>query len=176
MTVWRYLKGFLSRRYKRKSENILEEPKLNVSENEATKLYTWENIPLKNWLILEESIEYLVISGKPTEKQLLNAWLEVFQGYIDQCGISDEYEKILRLSKKLVIARIKLATTGERYHVNAIEDCEDAIKDLTRIKVDKKKGFIHACKFMGYNLKEDEVLATYYYKIIEEMNNYNGKD
>lgn len=133
------------------------------------ELYDWSNIPLSIWLKLHSDLSLLVVSGKPKEEDLLNGWLEVFQGYIDQCGLSGEYKKTLDLSRRLVLLEIDYALTKKAGLKTKIKILRLEVLGLSKEKPDNSLEVAIIERYLKFPIDEDNIKAKKYYGYINLM-------
>lgn len=159
MKVKKYLLNFLGRKSSKKSGPTSQE----------YKFYTWDNIPLKLWLNLQEDVGLLVISGKPTQEQVLQCWIDLLQGYINQCGLAPEFKRINAIRRKIAVLEIDIAVYGKSYLNTEIKILLSELQDEVGVESDLNLEFATIEKFLGFSFDSDTILAKKYYSYINLM-------
>jgi hypothetical protein len=142
-------------------------------------------MPCWNWFKVHEegNFNYLYkldnykIIPKYATSDTIEKWHNLYQQYIDDIGVNDNYIDYLRLVKRLVIAKCDYAITKDRFLLNEIRMLET---DIEETKTDGKPvtfGETTAVlsKYLGFRLDVKQISVLEYYNYINLMKRDNGK-
>ena len=124
---------------------------------------------MKLWLNLYDDISLIIRSGNPTQKQVLDGWVELLQGYIDQCGLAPEFKRINEIRRKIAVLEIDIAVYGKTYLNTEIKILLSELHEEVGDKADIDLEFVTIEKFLGFSINSDEILAKKYYSYINLM-------
>ena len=114
-------------------------------------------LPIGIWFEVNKTkdIKKLIISGNPPYKYVDDCYFNIMDQYVKIFGISDSYKELLELKKKLRLAEIDFALTGNRVllnHVNMYKFQLKALENIPETKEDEYRLIASVQKYTGLNI------------------------
>lgn len=139
---------------------------------------TIDKLTMDRWLKCQEGdlTALRVDPGIGSEEQDFVAWELVNQNYIETFGVSRKHVRYLQLQKELLIVRLEMLITGEKFLLNRIDDIE---REMTSVFVSDQPNqnitttFIHLSKFMGYRITAETISVLEFFTMVEEYGKNN---
>lgn len=118
----------------------------------------------------------LLVDG--TQEEDLIAWETLNYDYTLKFGIHRKQAHFLQLQKQLTIAKLDLIITGDRFIQNKIDDLELEIKTKfppaeNASELDLEKTLITLTKWIGQNIKLNEISVFRFFTMLEMFNKEN---
>jgi hypothetical protein len=134
-------------------------------------------MPIWNWNKIHETgdLKYLVIADnyKDIEEQnneeTADLWLDLYQQYIDEFGINDDFKRFMRKKQQLAAKLAEYIASGDRFKLNKIKVIEVDIKGMLNEKEPQKFGEVVAGveKFFGFQIDSKVLTVQKYYNYIK---------
>lgn len=139
---------------------------------------TIDKLTMDRWLKCQEGdlTALRVDPGIGSEEQDFVAWELVNQNYIETFGVSRKHVRYLQLQKELLIVRLEMLITGDKFLLNRIDDIE---REMTSVFVSDQPNqnitttFIHLSKFMGYRITAETISVLEFFTMVEEYGKNN---
>ena len=134
-----------------------------------------DNFLMERWILCQKGdltqTRVNIEDGTPEED--LVAWEELNYDHVLCHGIHRKQSRYLQLQKQLMLARLDLIITGDRFIQNKIDDILLEMKiafpeDTTT--VDYSKAFIMISKWMGQLIRSNQVFVKEFFTMIEMYN------
>ena len=142
-----------------------------------------EDLPIWNWSQIHETgnLKLLVKEGEfDNEGVLGELWMSIYQEYLDEFGIHDDFKTYISKQKELGIKVAELIETGDKFKKVEIEIIK---RDLEMLSSEKEKQRFEEVvwglrKFSNVNFDPKVVTVKEYYSLIEYMKKSvgNGKE
>ena len=134
-----------------------------------------DELPIWNWWKIAETgnLIYLHRENDYTKEDysLVSLWNELQNEYLDVFGITDDFERLLRLKKKWIIKKADYLLTGERFKLTELDiiesDINEAIND--KITIDKEDTIIMLERKLGRELDPKKISVKKYYNYINHF-------
>lgn len=139
---------------------------------------TIDKLTMDRWLKCQEG-ELTALRVDPeigSEEQDFVAWELVNQNYIETFGVSRKHVRYLQLQKELLIVRLEMLITGDKFLLNKIDDIE---REMTSVFISDQPNqnitttFIHLSKFMGYRITAETISVLEFFTMVEEYGKNN---
>ena len=139
---------------------------------------TIDKLTMDRWLKCQEG-DLTALRVDPaigSEEQDFVAWELVNQNYIETFGVSRKHVRYLQLQKELLIVRLEMLITGDKFLLNRIDDIE---REMTSVFISDQPNqnitttFIHLSKFMGYRITAETISVLEFFTMIEEYGKNN---
>ncbi len=139
------------------------------------------DLPIYNWFKCIDTKDYsyvLLERKKCNSDELLKCELvfgELYSQFLDEFGVSDNLQAIIRLQNQILIHKIDLALTGDATNEVFIEIKEIELAKLLEVKELKGNSAKVAIeKMLGFAINERTVSVKSYYEYINELKKENG--
>lgn len=139
---------------------------------------TIDKLTMDRWLKCQEG-DLTALRFDPeigSEEQDFVARELVNQNYIETFGVSRKHVRYLQLQKELLIVRLEMLITGDKFLLNRIDDIE---REMTSVFVSEQPNqnitttFIHLSKFMGYRITAETISVLEFFTMVEEYGKNN---
>ena len=135
-----------------------------------------ETLPIWNWHKISETGNLIYLhrledyDGKK-DYSLINLWNKLQNEYLDEFGITRDFEAVLTLKKRWINVKSNFLLTGDRFLLNEIDEIEIDIKDTidTKIAVDKDDTVIMLEQKLSRELDPMKISVKKYYKYINHF-------
>lgn len=139
---------------------------------------TIDKLTMDRWLKCQEGdlTALRVDPGIGSEEQDFVAWELVNQNYIETFGVSRKHVRYLQLQKELLIVRLEMLISGDKFLLNRIDDIE---REMTSVFISDQPNqnitttFIHLSKFMGYRITAETISVLEFFTMVEEYGKNN---
>lgn len=136
-----------------------------------------DEMPVYNWFKIQQTndLKYMLVKTRKVStkeiEELEKGLKKLSSEYIDTFGISDEYKRILELSRDIEVLKIDFILTKDRSLLTMIELKKIELKVITenKTKSDIHKIKMHADKYMGFSINTKETSVKEFYTIIESL-------
>ena len=133
-------------------------------------------LPIYNWWKIAETGNLIYLhrledyDGKK-DYSLINLWNKLQNEYLDEFGITRDFEAVLTLKKRWINVKSNFLLTGDRFLLNEIDEIEIDIKDTidTKIAVDKDDTVIMLEQKLSRELDPMKISVKKYYKYINHF-------
>ncbi len=155
----------------------LSKPKYYNSIDEVAGL---EGLPVFYWFRINETndLKWLIISGKPSEQQLIESWGKIFSEFLDTFGVSTAFKAILQLQKEITVLKINNALGDGKSNNVFIKIKEEELKKKISVTNANNINEIntHLKRFLGYNIDQKNTSVKEYYTDLNTFlkSNTNG--
>ena len=115
------MKLFYNRKQKRLSKTTLLKPSIY---NDI------EELPIRLWFKINKTNDYtlLIRTGRATDEECEQSWLQIMNQYIEQVGINDNYKQLIEAKKNLALALVEYHITGDAHNLNFVKIHEEEIR------------------------------------------------
>ena len=137
-----------------------------------------DELPLKNWIKCSDGV--LIYTRKNIEhgtpEQDENAWMEIFDAYIDEFGLGKMYKKMLDAMKKRAMLELDYVISGDRFKLTLIE------MEIARIQqiisnagngMSIEQTLIHLSKWMNTFINAKNITTREYFTLLNEYGKAN---
>lgn len=113
-----------------------------------------------------------------TEKEDIAAWKVIRQSYIDEFGITDDFNYLLNLSEELALLQCDFVLMDDRFLLNKIRRVENEILQIINRNPsqDTDSVLIHLSKWMGQMLSDKTLTVKMFHKLLKEYGKANQKN
>lgn len=113
--------------------------------------------------------------SKETPEDIEN-WFRLYDEYIKKYGLSEKYNRILKLMKKKALLDLKYIKTRDRFTLMLSEIEGEKIKDLMKDNgrgMTVESSLIPLSKWFGSMIRANEITVTEYQNLIEHYGRSN---
>lgn len=136
-----------------------------------------DEMPVFNWFKIQQTndLKYMLVKIRKVSvkevKELESALHKLSNEYINTFGISDEYRRILELSRDIKVLEIDFILIKERSKLTMIELKKSELKAISTSssKTDLFKIKMHVNKYMGYDVDTKKTSVKEFYTIVESL-------
>ncbi len=142
---------------------------------------TIDEMPIYNWLKVQATNDVrwvLHIYRDCPKKQMVilqEAQTKMTNEYIDTFGMSEEYVKILELTRDIRVLELKYMEDGNKVHLTMIEYNQAKLKVLrSRLnKGDAEAVKVHVAKYLGFQVNFKQMTVREFYSALKEIKHEN---
>jgi hypothetical protein len=134
-------------------------------------------LPIWNWWKIAETgnLIYLHKDNDYTkvDYSLVGLWNNLQNQYLDEFGITQEFEDVIKLKKKWIIKKADYLLTGERFKLTELDIIEAEINETmnSKITVDKDDTVIMLETKLNRELNPKKISVKKYYNYINYFSN-----
>lgn len=132
-----------------------------------------KDLPIINFneVITKNNLKYLIIEGKHTDAELTLIWSNIYNEFINEFGLPENYKSYLRLKIKWSKEVKRVWIDGEIYR-QAFADIyeEQANNLLTGIESNLGKTIAQVSESMGFRVNPKETTVYEFYNYINHLN------
>jgi len=139
------------------------------------------DLPIYNWFKCIDTKDYsyvLLERKKCNSDELLKCELvfgELYSQFLDEFGVSDNLQAIIRLQNQILVHKIDFVLTGDATHEVFIDIKEIELAKLMEVKeVKGNSAKVAIEKMLGFAINERTVSVKSYYEYINELKKENG--
>lgn len=139
------------------------------------------DLPIYNWFKCIDTKDYsyvLIERKKCSSDELLKCELvfgELYSQFLDEFGVSDNLQAIIRLQNQILVHKIDFVLTGDATNEVFIDIKEIELKKLLEVKeVKGNSAKVAIEKMLGFAINERTVSVKSYYEYINELKKENG--
>lgn len=141
---------------------------------------TIEDLPLFRWRKINETneLDFLIVkSGAKANNKLKRLlpvlWDKIYSEFLDTFGINEDFKNIMELRRDILVLKMEIAVSGDRFILNHIRIAE---REIEALQVDNNDGsgnsnFVQAkamiSKFMGFPIDEKTTSVKDFYSYKE---------
>jgi len=137
------------------------------SKNTFTKVFDDIRItPMKVWLAIQDGSDISVlVQGKSTEAKIKEAWDKLYDSYITEFGITDEYKNFLFKQRNLAYAMLDDIEESTPFTKQVLKKLQREVDDYFKDKPKEKTGLMYAQveRFMYRELNPETTTVYQYY-------------
>ena len=108
--------------------------KTNLLSKYADKYGSIDDLPMYNWKKIHDTdeLKWLFVNKQEIENNdLLEArWAAIYDEYLNEFGLSDEYKEILNVKRKIANLQADYIIKGDRLMLNYINIEKNALESL----------------------------------------------
>ena len=135
-----------------------------------------ETLPIWNWHKISETANLIYLhrledyDGKKDDS-LIKLWDKLQDEYLDEFGITRDFEAVLTLKKRWINTKSNFILTGDRFLLNELDEIEIDLKDANQEKeiTDKDETILLIEQQMGFPIDEKKMSVKKYFKTINYL-------
>ena len=138
-----------------------------------------EDFPLWNWRKCHKDLlEYTrqnIDDG--TKNEDVQAWKNIRQSYLDEFGLTPDFEHLLNLTEELALLQCDYVINDDRFLLNKIRRVEAEILAIIgrTPENDTDSILIHLSKWMGQMLNDKIITVKMFHKMLKEYGKADQK-
>lgn len=121
------------------------------------------------WLFIDKKITVY------NDKILNKLWEDIYNEYLGEFGLSDNYEEILKQKKKIASLQADYLITGDRILINYVNIEKEQLKVLTKRDKTKditfREGIAQLEKSQGFKINTRQLSVADYYNYLIALKN-----
>jgi hypothetical protein len=121
------------------------------------------------WLFIDKKITVY------NDKILNKLWEDIYNEYLGEFGLSDNYEEILKQKKKIASLQADYLITGDRILINYVNIEKEQLKVLTKRDKTKditfREGIAQLEKSQGFKINTRQLSVADYYNYLISLKN-----
>lgn len=121
------------------------------------------------WLFIDKKITVY------NDKILNKLWEDIYNEYLGEFGLSDNYEEILKQKKKIASLQADYLITGDRIIINYVNIEKEQLKVLTKRDKTKditfREGIAQLEKSQGFKINTRQLSVADYYNYLIALKN-----
>lgn len=131
-----------------------------------------EDLPIWNWWRIAETGNLIYLHKEADYSKedytLVSLWNRLQDEYLNEFGITQEFQDVLKLKKKWINAKTNFLITEDRFILNEIEEIEIDIKETmsSKITVNKDETVIMLETKLNRELNPKKISVKKYYNYI----------
>ena len=131
-----------------------------------------EDLPIWNWWRIAETGNQIYLHKEADYSKedytLVSLWNRLQDEYLNEFGITQEFQDVLKLKKKRINAKTNFLITEDRFILNEIEEIEIDIKETmsSKITVNKDETVIMLETKLNRELNPKKISVKKYYNYI----------
>lgn len=130
-----------------------------------------EEFPLFNWIKCNDGkLEFVHLQRKITPLNEVK-FIELYNQYLERFGLGKDYEKYIKLKKKLINLKLEFVKTGDASLLNQIDFEEARLKQLDPSKtqgMDIGQCLVHLSKWSGYWIDTKKITVVEFKNLFNE--------
>ena len=110
------------------------------------------------------------------EKSDNEAWFKIYDSYIDEFGLSKQYNKMLNTLKKKATLELDYTIKRDKFLLTLLEIEQQNLKlllDNNGVGVTINESLVHLSKFVGYWLRPKDITTREYFTLLKEVERIN---
>lgn len=110
------------------------------------------------------------------EKRDNEAWFKIYDSYIDEFGLSKQYNKMLNTLKKKATLELDYTIKRDKFLLTLLEIEQQNLKlllDNNGVGVTINESLVHLSKFVGYWLRPKDITTREYFTLLKEVERIN---
>lgn len=161
-------------------KNLLKSLKTNLLSKYGNKYSSIDDLPMYNWKKIHDTdeLKWLFVTKQEVENNELleRRWALIYDEYLNEFGLSDEYKEILKVKRKIANLQADYIIKGDRVLLNFINIEKNALESLYDTS---KKGstfrdsLVHLEKMQGIKINTKTITVADYYNYLRSIKN-NG--
>ena len=146
----------------------------------GNKYSSIDDLPMYNWKKIHDTdeLKWLFVTKQEVENNELleRRWALIYDEYLNEFGLSDEYKEILKVKRKIANLQADYIIKGDRVLLNFINIEKNALESLYDTS---KKGstfrdsLVHLEKMQGIKINTKQITVADYYNYLRSIKN-NG--
>ena len=154
--------------------------KTNLLSKYSNKYASIDDLPMYNWKKIHDTndLKWLFVTKQEVENNELleRRWALIYDEYLNEFGLSDEYKEILKVKRKIANLQADYIIKGDRVLLNFINIEKNALESLYDTS---KKGssfrdsLVHLEKMQGIKINTKQITVADYYNYLRSIKN-NG--
>ena len=152
----------------------------NLLSKYSSKYSSIDDLPMYNWKKIHDTneLKWLFVTKQEVENNELleRRWALIYDEYLNEFGLSDEYKEILKVKRKIANLQADYIIKGDRVILNFINIEKNALESLYDTS---KKGssfrdsLVHLEKMQGIKINTKQITVADYYNYLRSIKN-NG--
>ena len=127
----------------------------------------------RKWVVWLLSFVYK--RGKFTTENDLKAWEKIYDSYLAEFGLGDDYEYLLDLKQRITEVNLDIAISGDKFLLNKSRRLQEELDEFIArpSEGDTDTAIVYLSKWLGYNLNQKEVTVREFYKMLRDYKREN---
>lgn len=146
----------------------------------SRKYSSIDDLPMYNWQKIHETNEFkwLFVNNNEIEnsQELECLWSKIYDEYLIEFGLSDEFKQIIELKKKIADLQADYILKEDKVLINFINVEKNALRQLYETSKQGstfRESLVHLEKMQGIKIKTKEITVADYYNYLRSIKN-NG--
>ena len=139
-----------------------------------------DDLPMYNWKQIHDTndLKWLFVGKAKCEntKELEIIWATIYDEYLKEFGLSEEYKEILKIKRRLAMYQADYIEKEDRILLNYINIEQNALEsmyDTTKKGSSFRDSLVHLEKMQGIKINTKEITVADYYNYLRSIKN-NG--
>jgi len=139
-----------------------------------------DDLPMYNWKQIHDTneLKWLFVKKAKCEntKELEEIWATIYDEYLKEFGLSEEYKEILKIKRRLAMYQADYIEKEDRILLNYINIEQNALEsmyDTTKKGSSFRDSLVHLEKMQGIKINTKEITVADYYNYLRSIKN-NG--
>ena len=154
--------------------------KQNLSSKYLNKYSSIDDLPMYNWKKIHDTneLKWLFVTKQEVENNELleKRWALIYDEYLNEFGLSDEYKEILNVKRKIANLQADYIIKGNRITLNYINIEKNALESLydsSKKGSSFRESLVHLEKMQGIKINTKQITVADYYNYLRSIKN-NG--
>jgi hypothetical protein len=134
-------------------------------------------MPLYNWIKCSEGkLEYVRKTNKGNEQLDTEMWEMVYDSYIKEYGLGEQYKKMLEAMKQKALCEADYVITGNRFKLTEAEIAASKLQTIVSNAgngMTIEESLVHLSKWMGQWLNPKNITTKEYFNLLKEYGKAN---
>ncbi len=154
--------------------------KTNLLSKYSKKYSSIDDLPMYNWKKIHDTneLKWLFVTKQEVENNELleKRWALIYDEYLNEFGLSDEYKEILNVKRKIANLQADYIIKGDRVILNFINIEKNALEslyDTSKKGSSFRESLVHLEKMQGIKINTKQITVADYYNYLRSIKN-NG--
>ncbi len=154
--------------------------KTNLLSKYSKKYSSIDDLPMYNWKKIHDTneLKWLFVTKQEVENNELleKRWALIYDEYLNEFGLSDEYKEILNVKRKIANLQADYIIKGDRVILNFINIEKNALEslyDTSKKGSSFRESLVHLEKMQGIKINTKKITVADYYNYLRSIKN-NG--
>ena len=146
----------------------------------SKKYSSIDDLPMYNWKKIHDTneLKWLFASKADCENnlELETLWGRIYDEYLNEFGLSKEYQDILKLKRKIANLQAEYIVKGDRIvlnYINIEKNALESLYDTNKKGSTFRESLVHLEKMQGIKINTKEITVADYYNYLRSIKN-NG--
>lgn len=152
----------------------------NLLSKYSNKYSSIDDLPMYNWKKIHDTneLKWLFVTKQEVENNELleRRWALIYDEYLNEFGLSDEYKEILNVKRKIANLQADYIIKGDRVILNFINIEKNALEslyDTSKKGSSFRESLVHLEKMQGIKINTKQITVADYYNYLRSIKN-NG--
>ena len=142
----------------------------------SKKYSSIDDLPMYNWKQIHDTneLKWLFIDNVKCEntKELETIWAGIYDEYLSEFGLSDEYKDILKIKRRIAMFQADYIEKEDRILLNYINIEKNALESMygaTTKGSSFRDSLVHLEKMQGIKINTKEITVADYYNYLRSI-------